>query len=271
MRRGYRFYAATRRQRPITGCGCARPAPPGRQIILFDYDASRAGTVPKRLLEEYRGALLTDGYEAYATVASALNLTHAGCMAHVRRKFEEARKAQPSTSVSYSHARVALDFIRELYRIEQPLWDTGPTLDPTHRLRVRQQFSAPVMQRFRAWLVDLSPRTLPNSLLGKAINYALGQWLKLSTFLTHGEVPLDNNRCENAIRPFVVGRKGWLFSDTVKGAIASANLYSLVETAKANHIEPHAYLAQLFQRLPLAKTASDFEQLLPWHTNSVFD
>jgi hypothetical protein len=121
------------------------------------------------------------------------------------------------------------------------------------------------MGQFHAWLEDLSPRVLPNSLLGKAIHYTLGQWSKLCIFLTHGEVPLDNNRCENAIRPFVVGRKGWLFSDTVKGAIASANLYSLVETAKANQIEPYGYLAWLFQRLPHARSADDFEQLLPWH------
>ena len=92
------------------------------------------------------------------------------------------------------------------------------------------------------------------------MHYALGQWPKLTVFLTHGEVPLDNNRCENAIRPFVVGRKGWLFSDTVKGAVASANLYSLVETAKANGIEPHAYLSHLFSELPHAKSVEDFER-----------
>ena len=81
-------------------------------------------------------------------------------------------------------------------------------------------------------------------------------------------MPLDNNRCENAIRPFVVGRKGWLFSDTVKGAVASANLYSLVETAKANNVEPHAYLSLLFERLPHAKTVEDFETLLPWNVKA---
>ncbi len=111
----------------------------------------------------------------------------------------------------------------------------------------------------------LAPQVLPQSLLGKAVHYTLGQWPKLTTFLTHGEVPLDNNRCENAIRPFVVGRKGWLFSDTVKGAIASANLYSIVETAKANSVEPHAYLSLLFERLPHAKTLDDFEAMLPWN------
>ena len=125
--------------------------------------------------------------------------------------------------------------------------------------------SAPVVERFHAWLVALEPKVVPKRLLGKAVHYTLGQWPKLTTFLTHGEVPLDNNRCENAIRPFVVGRKGWLFSDTVKGAIASANLFSIVETAKANGVEPHAYLSLLFERLPHAKRVEDFEALLPWN------
>lgn len=236
--------------------------PPGRRLILFDYDASRAGAVPKRLLEGYRGILLTDGYEAYAQVAGSLDLVHAGCWAHVRRKFEEARKA--ASTGTDSQARVALAFIRGLYLIEKALWDKDQPPSPEHRLRVRSELSAPVMTQFHDWLHALAPQVLPQSLLGKAVHYALGQWPKLTTFLTHGEVPLDNNRCENAIRPFVVGRKGWLFSDTVKGAIASANLYSIVETARANGIEPHAYLSLLYQRLPHATTVEHFEALLPW-------
>jgi transposase len=238
--------------------------PLGRRIILFDYDASRAGAVPMTLLEGYRGILLTDGYEAYARVAQALQLTHAGCFAHVRRKFDEARKAQPQHT-SDSHGKIALQFIRELYLIEKALWDKDQPVSAAHRLRVRAELSAPIMAKFHAWLEALAPQVLPQSLLGRAVHYTLGQWPKLITFLSQGEVPLDNNRCENAIRPFVIGRKGWLFSDTVKGAIASANLYSIVETAKANGVEPHAYLSLLFARLPHAKQVEDFEALLPWN------
>ena len=138
----------------------------------------------------------------------------------------------------------------------------------SERLRVRAEQSAPVMTQFHVWLDALAPKVLPQSLLGKAVHYTLGQWPKLSVFLNHAEVPLDNNRCENAIRPFVIGRKGWMFSDTVPGARASANLYSLVETAKANAIEPHAYLAHLFGRLPYAKAVEDFEALLPWNVKA---
>jgi transposase len=237
--------------------------PPGKRIILFDYDPSRGGAVPKRLLEGYHGILLTDGYERYDDVAEVLKLVHAGCFAHARRRFDAARKA--SEGAAGGHARIALDFIGELYRIERALWDRERPCTPEHRVRVRREFSAPIIEKFHTWLEALTPQVLPESLLGKALRYTLGQWAKLIVFLTHGEVPLDNNRCENAIRPFVLGRKGWLFSDTVKGAQASANLYSLVETAKANGVEPHAYLSLLFTQLPYAKTIENFEALLPWN------
>jgi transposase len=238
--------------------------PPGRRIILFDYDASRGGVVPLRLLQGYRGILLTDGYEAYGKVAATLQIVHAGCLAHARRKFEEARKA----SAVDGQARVALEFIRELYRIERSMADRTPPCSPEERLKVRAEQSAPVMAKFHAWLEALASNVLPQSLLGRAVHYTLGQWPKLTIFLTHAEVPLDNNRCENAIRPFVIGRKGWMFSDTVPGAVASANLYSLVETAKANAIEPHAYLSHLFDQLPRATTVQDFEALLPWNVKA---
>jgi hypothetical protein len=155
--------------------------------------------------------------------------------------------------------------IRELYLVERALWDRDQPISPEHRVRVRAELSAPIITKFHAWLEALAPKVLPQSLLGKAVHYTLGQWPKLFQFLEHGEIPLDNNRCENAIRPFVVGRKGWLFSDTVRGAIASANLFSIVETAKANGVEPHAYLSWLFAQLPYANTVEHFEALLPWN------
>jgi transposase len=244
--------------------------PPGRKIVLFDYDASRGGQVPKRLLEDYRGVVLTDGYEPYAAVAQSLGFTHAGCMAHARRKFDEALKAQPTARLSErdGHAKTALAFIRELYQIERPLWDREKPVTAEDRVRVRAQLSRPVMERFHAWLSALAPQVLPESQLGKAVRYTLNQWSKLSVFLTRGEVPLDNNRCENAIRPFVLGRKNWLFANTVSGAKSSANLYSLVETAKANGLEPHAYLTTLFEKLPTLTTVEDFEALLPWNVKA---
>lgn len=233
--------------------------PPGRRIVLFDYDPSRGGAVPVRLLEGLHGVLVTDGYVAYDDAAEVLRLTHAGCMTHARRYFDEAKKAGSQT------AKAALDFIGKLSLIERALWDPNHPVTAAQRVEVRQKRSSPIMQDFHNWLESMAPKVLPESRLGKAVHYTLGQWPKLCIFLTHGDVPMHNNRCENAIRPFVVGRKGWLFSDTVKGAVASANLYSLVETAKANGVEPFAYLSWLFERLPHLKNVEDFEAVLPWH------
>ena len=114
----------------------------------------------------------------------------------------------------------------------------------------------------------MAPKVVPNNDIGKAVHYTLNQWAKLVTFMDHAIAPLDNNRAEGAIRPFVIGRRNWMFCDTQKGAVASAHLYSLVETAKANGLEPHAYLTQVYERLPLATTVEDIEALLPWNLSS---
>lgn len=121
------------------------------------------------------------------------------------------------------------------------------------------------MAKIEALLLQYLHAVTPNSLLGKALHYLSSQWPKLTRFVDNGAWPIDNNLCENAIRPFVVGRRNWLFADTVAGARASANLYSLIETCKANGIDPYTYLVDLFRKLPLAKSADDFEALLPWH------
>lgn len=234
--------------------------PPHRRIILFDHDPSRGGAVPRRLLEGYKGILLTGGYEAYAGVAQSYGLVHAGCWAHARRGFEEARKLQPDPE-SASHARIALDYIGQLYLIEREIKDATSEA----RGAARATRSAVLVGQFRTWLEAMAGAVLPKGLLGKAVRYTLNQWSKLTVFLTHPDVPLDTNRVENAIRPFVIGRKNWLFSHSAAGATASANLYSLVETAKANGLEPHAYLSHLFAELPKATALEHFEALLPWN------
>jgi transposase len=239
--------------------------PPGKRLVLYDYDASRSGAIPKRLLEGFGGVLLTDGYEAYNAAVAAHSLTHAGCWAHVRRKFEEARKVQAQPD---SRARVALDYIGQLYGTERSSRERAASISDDERLRIRQTRSKPIVIELHRWLTAMSSEVLPQSAFGKAIAYALGQWPKLLVFLDHAEVPLDNNRCENAIRPFVIGRKNWLFSDTQAGAHASAHLYSLIETAKANGIEPHAYLTWLYAQLPHATRLEHFEAMLPWNVKT---
>jgi transposase len=234
--------------------------PPHRRIILFDYNPSRGGTVPMRLLEGFTGILQTDGYEAYGAVAEAKRLIHAGCYAHARRRFEDARKAQADPTCD-GQSKIALDLIGRLYRIEREI----KTAAAEERLRVRQSQSAPIVTELKAWLDKMADAVLPQSALGKAVLYMLGQWGKLLPFLEHPQIPLDTNRVENAIRPFVIGRRNWLFSQTTAGATASARLYSLVETARANGIEPHAYLSRLFAELPNAASTDHFESLLPWN------
>jgi hypothetical protein len=193
-------------------------------------------------------------------VAEAKGLVHAGCWAHVQRKFEDARKAQPDPN-AHSRARSAVELIGRLYRIERELKE----LTAAEKLRARQERCAPLVNEIKTWLDGLLGALLPQSALGKAVHYALGQWPKLTRFLEHADIPLDTNRVENAIRPFVIGRRNWLFSDTQSGALASANLYSLIETAKANGLEPHAYLTYFFSQLPAATIADHFEALLPWN------
>jgi hypothetical protein len=213
-----------------------------------------------RLFEGFKGILLTDGYEPYNAVAGAYQLVHAGCWAHARRYFDEARKAHPD-AVGSARTRMVIDFIGKLYRVERE----SKEATPAQRLAMRTQYSTKILAELKAWLEGSAKAVLPQSALGKAVHYALSQWPKLIRFLENAQIPLDNNRCENAIRPFVVGRKAWLFADTQAGATASANLYSLIETAKANGVEPHAYLARLFAELPFASTVEHFEALLPWN------
>lgn len=239
---------------------------PDKKVLLFDYASSRSSEVAKRLLLGFTGTLLTDGYEVYDVVAGAQKLVHAGCFAHARRYFKDVIKSQPEAS---TNANVALDYIGKLYAIEREMRERDIPPTSLERLEMRQQKSMPIMAEFKAWLDRLAPMLLPESKLGKAVHYALGQWPKLQVFLDDPIVPLDNNRCENAVRPFVVGRKAWLFCDTQAGAAASARLYSIVESAKANGLEPHAYLTYLFANLPTASTVEQFETLLPWNVKSI--
>lgn len=133
------------------------------------------------------------------------------------------------------------------------------------RLRLRRRYSARVLAVIEELLIEHLPAVVPGSMLGKALQYLNRQWHKLSRYIENGDYPISNNACENEIRPFVVARKGFLFADTVAGAHASANLYSLVQSAKANDIDPYRYLVWLFAKLPFASTADDYAALLPWN------
>ena len=247
--------------------------PPGQRIILFDYDPSRGGEVPLRLLQGFTGILLTDGWGAYESVAAKLKLVHAGCWSHLRRGFHDVKKAQDKLKVkamaNVSIAVTALDFIRQVFMIDRLLWDTEHPVSAEQRALVRHDRSAPIVAKFYDWIASVAPQTPPESRLGKAINYAINQRSKLEVFLTQGIVPMSNNICENAIRPFVVARKGFLFSTSQAGATATGRLFSLGQTAIANGVEPYAYFTHLFTQLPAAKTREHYEALLPWRVKGL--
>lgn len=234
-------------------------------VLLYDYDPSRGAEVPERLFEGFEGILQTDGYEGYGRIGRRPGIRHVGCWAHCRRKFVEALQAREKAvkkkrSLGETYAHQGLAFIQKLYAIERGIVEEPPEV----RRQARLEDAKPVMEAMRSWLDASLGRVPPKSLTGKALAYADAQWPKLVRVLEDGRIPLDTNAVENAIRPFVVGRKGWLFADTVGGAEASANLYSLVETAKANGLEPFAYLRHVFAELPRATALADFEALLPW-------
>lgn len=243
-----------------------RGGPPERRVILFDYDASRSGSVPKLLLAGYQGYLQTDGYSGYSAVGADPNIVHVGCFAHARRKFDEAIKALGKDGKKNpGKAGDALAYIGKLYAVEKELREAKA--DPSTRYETRLLKSKPILDQLKAWADKTIPTVPPKMALGMALFYLLDHWSRLIRYLDDGRLEIDNNGVENAIRPFVVGRKGWLFSSSVRGVKSSANLYSLIETAKANGLEPFAYLRHLFTELPTAKTVDDYEKLLPWNVD----
>jgi transposase len=239
-----------------------RGGPPDKPVVLYDYDPGRGAGVPKRLLTGFTGYLQTDGYDGYNAVVATNTLVHVGCMAHARRKFSEAVKAQ-GRNKKRGKAHRGLALIQQLYRVEKQ----ARRLSPAERHARRQQQARPVLDNLWSWLEDILPQVPPTSATGKALNYLHREWNKLIRYLDDGRLEIDNNGAENAIRPFVIGRKNWLFSASVKGVEASVNLYSLIETAKANGLEPYAYLRYLFTELPKAETVEAIEALLPGNTD----
>lgn len=238
--------------------------PPTQPIRLFHYADSRSSEVARSLMEGYAGYLQTDDYAGYNAVVAENNITQLGCWAHARRKFIEARKATVGKSKTTGKADVAISLIGKLYAIEKASKD----LDAEERQQIRQAEAAPQLQKIREWLDKTLHKTLPKGLLGKALSYLDKNWDKLTVYIEDGRLSIDNNAAENAIRPFVIGRKNWLFSASVKGAKSSANLYGLIETAKANGLEPYNYLRHIFKELPKAESVCEIEQLLPWNLDA---
>ncbi len=240
-----------------------RGGPPNQPAVLFEYDVSRSEEVALRLLDGFKGVLQADGYAGYNRVCRENPITRIGCWDHARRKFIDASKAAPAKRKAnkISKADVAIGKIRKLYLIEDQIKE----LEPEQKKTQRQTLSRAVLDDLKDWLETNSPRVPKDSLTWSAINYTLNQWDLLIGYCEDGRLNISNALAENAIRPFAVGRRNWLFSDTPRGARASATCYSLIETAKANGLEPYAYVHHVLQHIAAADTLEKIEALLPWN------
>lgn len=230
--------------------------------MIYQYHPTRAGNVARNFLGDFQGTVQTDGYSGYDFLDHVKGIRHIGCWAHSRRKFMDVIKVQGKKRKTGS-ADKALSIIKKLYQLEKKARRENLSIGEIYQMR--QEQAKPILDKFNKWLLKRSTQTPPKGLLGKAISYTLQQWDRLVGYIDDGYLSPDNNAAENTIRPFVVGRKNWLFSGTPEGAEASALLYSLIETAKANKLEPYAYLRYIFEMLPLASSLEEYEALLPWN------
>ncbi|TVZ37641.1 transposase [Alteromonadaceae bacterium 2753L.S.0a.02] len=231
-----------------------------KPACIFHYAEGRGQQVPVNLLSAENTAIMVDGYEGYQKACNDYGITRLGCWAHARRKFKEAQDLQKKGKTG--KADQALAFIRRLYAIEKRIKDEPPD----KRFAIRHQEAEPILNKLKDWMEKSLHTVPPKTAIGKALVYLNNQWDRLIAYLEDGRYPIDNNAAERAIRPFTIGRKNWLFSKSQAGAKASANLYSLIETAKANKLNIYDYLTHVFKELPNARSIEDIDALLPWNT-----
>jgi len=240
-----------------------------RPTLLYQYQRTRSGRLALEFLNDYHGYIQSDDFSGYDHLDQNPNIVHLGCWAHSRRKFikvVKVRKKHRSKRVNpKSLADEALAYIGNLYQVENQA--RRRELNAVQIYQLRREKAKPILDEFKSWLDTKQPLIPPKSLLGRAIRYTLNNWEKLINYLKDGRLRPDNNLVENAIRPFVVGRKNWLFAGSPDGANASATFFTLIETAKSNGLEPYAYLRHIFEKLPLAQTGQDLENLLPQNIN----
>jgi transposase len=229
--------------------------PPQERLILYDYQPTRGSSAVNTFLAGFKGYLQTDGYGGYHALQAKADIIGVGCWSHVRRKFMEIVKVTKTQGQAWE----AVKRIRQLYAIEREAQEQSWTIVQ----QMRQAKAKPLIDDFKQWLEKTLLSTPPQSPLAKAIQYALNQWPLLLTYLDNGELRIDNNAVENAIRPFALGRKNWMFMGNERGAVAAANIYSILMTAKANQLEPYCYLRYLLEQLPSCKTDEERQLLLP--------
>jgi transposase len=252
----------------------ARGGSPGREVAWYEYNPTRSSKYAKAFLQGYEGYLQTDGADIYDVATEGVpGIIHVGCWAHSRRRFFDAAKAAEQGEL----ATEGINYIKRLYDIERELRkqldesnkDNKDEKDADRNRLVfyikRKVRAVPLLKEFKAWLVQCAIEVPPKLLLGKAVSYTLNQWHKLIAYLDSPYLTPDNNISENAIRPFVVNRKNSLFSQCPDGAKSSCGMFTLIETAKLNGVDPLKYLTALFKQAPFASSTQDWEKLLPWN------
>ena len=234
----------------------------GKPLVMYEYQPSRAGKHAKAFLEGFSGHLQTDDFAGYNSVE---NVTRVGCLAHARRYFTDAIKALPKEAkIESTHAHEALEFFKVIFTLESEYQKLN--LSAKDLLEARIKALKPEFEAYLAWLHKMSPQVVPKSKLGKAIHYSLSNWELLTNIFEDGQCELSNNRAEQLIKKFVIGRKNYLFCKGPQGAKSSAIIYSIIETAKLNGLNPFNYLTYLFEELPNTRLENDLslEHLLPW-------
>ena len=236
-----------------------------KQIILYEYQLTRNASHPRRFLKDFSGICVTDGYQVYHTLEKEKeDLTIAGCWVHCRRRFNDAMNTIPKAVQKHSESFLLMKQIQAIYREEGKLKE----LSSEERLKQRQVVVQPLVDAFFAYLKKLNVSSKDK--FGEAVSYALNQERYLRVFLTDGDVPMDNNASERAIRGFCIGKKNWQMIDTINGAKTSAIIYSIVETAKANNLKPYDYMQYLLEEIPKHMDDADrsfIKNLLPWSEN----
>jgi len=232
-------------------------------IVLMHYSANRASTTAKSIFKGFKGYLQTDGYPGYNDVANQDGVIQLGCWAHARRKFADILKSTVSNQQSKQLAKEAVDYIAQLYKVEKQIKDDPPEL----KKQIRQERTKPIIKNIKNWLDDnffIAQKI--DGAIAKAFVYLNNQFKKLIIYLEDGKLSIDNNKAENHIRPIALGRKNWLFATSTDGANALCNWYSIIETAKANNIDPYKYLCYILKELPIYQQANiNIDPLLPWN------
>ena len=229
-----------------------------RKIVVYVYKETREWKHPKEFLKSFNGYLHADGYEGYHNLHDGIIVV--GCWAHARREWEKIWKTIPEAKREGSDAETGLLYINALFKLERKF--TKLKLTPEQRHEARLKESKPISDAYFTWAENLG--ALPKSPLGKAVGYSRNQRKYLENVFLDGNLELSNNRCERSVKPFVMGRKAWLFSNTPDGAEASSVMYSIIETAKENGLHPFQYMKFLLETLPNMNTSDNIDNLLPW-------